>query len=69
LAKSVHDAGWSAFVGMLQYKAALHGRTFAKVDRAFPSFRRTPNRRRRTGGDAKRLWSAGKTGTRARTAR
>ncbi|WP_159007430.1 zinc ribbon domain-containing protein, partial [Streptomyces sp. NRRL S-813] len=31
------DAGWSAFVGMLQYKAALHGRTFAKVDRAFPS--------------------------------
>ncbi|CAM5459206.1 Putative transposase OS=Streptomyces violarus OX=67380 GN=FHS41_003512 PE=3 SV=1 [Streptomyces violarus] len=37
LAKSVHDAGWSAFVGMLEYKAALHGRTFAKVDRAFPS--------------------------------
>lgn len=31
--------------------------------------RRTPNRRRRTGGDAKRLSSAGKTGTRARTAR
>jgi putative transposase len=37
LAKSVHDAGWSAFVGMLEYKAAKHGRTFAKVDRAFPS--------------------------------
>jgi len=37
LAKSLHDAGWSAFVGMLEYKAALHGRTFAKVDRAFPS--------------------------------
>ncbi|MCL6734989.1 RNA-guided endonuclease InsQ/TnpB family protein [Streptomyces neyagawaensis] len=37
LAKSVHDAGWSAFVGMLEYKAALYGRTFAKVDRAFPS--------------------------------
>ncbi|MFM9695422.1 RNA-guided endonuclease InsQ/TnpB family protein [Streptomyces europaeiscabiei] len=37
LAKSVHDAGWSTFVGMLEYKAALHGRTFAKVDRAFPS--------------------------------
>ncbi|MFH0244399.1 RNA-guided endonuclease InsQ/TnpB family protein [Streptomyces sp. HK10] len=36
LAKSVHDAGWSAFVGMLEYKAALHGRTFAKADRAFP---------------------------------
>ncbi|GAB2811505.1 RNA-guided endonuclease InsQ/TnpB family protein [Streptomyces daliensis] len=37
LGKSVHDAGWSAFVGMLEYKAAKHGRTFAKVDRAFPS--------------------------------
>jgi putative transposase len=37
LAKSVHDAGWSAFVGMLEYKATLHGRTFAKVDRFFPS--------------------------------
>ncbi|MFD6323541.1 RNA-guided endonuclease InsQ/TnpB family protein [Streptomyces sp. NPDC058442] len=37
LAKSVHDAGWSAFTRMLQYKAARHGRTFAKVGRAFPS--------------------------------
>ncbi|WGD43051.1 RNA-guided endonuclease InsQ/TnpB family protein [Streptomyces cathayae] len=37
LAKSVHDAGWSAFVGMLEYKAVKHGRTFARVDRAFPS--------------------------------
>lgn len=37
LAKSVHDAGWSAFVCMLEYKAVKHGRTFAKVDRAFPS--------------------------------
>ncbi|MFD5543290.1 zinc ribbon domain-containing protein [Streptomyces sp. NPDC127079] len=37
LAKSVHDAGWSAFAGMLAYKAVKHGRTFAKVDRAFPS--------------------------------
>ncbi|WP_327188956.1 RNA-guided endonuclease TnpB family protein [Streptomyces xinghaiensis] len=37
LAKSVHDAGWSAFVRMLEYKAIKHGRTFARVDRAFPS--------------------------------
>lgn len=37
LAKSVHDAGWSAFVGMLEYKAARYGRTFARVDRFFPS--------------------------------
>ncbi len=37
LAKSVHDAGWARFVAMLEYKAVKHGRTFAKVDRAFPS--------------------------------
>jgi putative transposase len=37
LAKSVHDACWSAFVTMLEYKAARYGRTFAKVDRFFPS--------------------------------
>ncbi|MEO3791225.1 transposase [Nonomuraea sp. B10E15] len=39
LAKSVHDAGWSRFVGMLEYKAHLYGRTFAKVSRWFPSSR------------------------------
>jgi IS605 OrfB family transposase len=39
LARSVHDAGWSMFVGMLEYKAARHGRTFGKVDRWFPSTR------------------------------
>ncbi|GAA3041284.1 transposase [Streptosporangium longisporum] len=37
LAKSVHDAGWSQFVGMLEYKAKRYGRTFARVDRWFPS--------------------------------
>ncbi|WP_141577993.1 RNA-guided endonuclease TnpB family protein [Actinomadura sp. WMMA1423] len=37
LAKSVHDAGWSRFVGMLEYKAARYGRTLGKVDRWFPS--------------------------------
>ncbi|MBA9003214.1 RNA-guided endonuclease InsQ/TnpB family protein [Thermomonospora cellulosilytica] len=37
LAKSVHDAGWAQFTAMLAYKAARHGRTFAKVDRWFPS--------------------------------
>ncbi|WP_067175338.1 RNA-guided endonuclease InsQ/TnpB family protein [Microtetraspora niveoalba] len=37
LAKSVHDAGWSQFVTMLEYKAARHGRHFAKIDRWFPS--------------------------------
>ncbi|MFI7701307.1 RNA-guided endonuclease InsQ/TnpB family protein [Nonomuraea sp. NPDC049480] len=37
LAKSVHDAGWSAFTAMLEYKAKLYGRTFARIDRFFPS--------------------------------
>ncbi|WP_424530190.1 RNA-guided endonuclease InsQ/TnpB family protein [Sphaerisporangium viridialbum] len=37
LAKSVHDAGWSSFVAMLEYKAKLYGRTFARIDRWFPS--------------------------------
>ena len=39
LAKSVHDAGWSQFVNMLEYKAARYGRDFVKVDRFFPSTR------------------------------
>ncbi|GAA0563582.1 RNA-guided endonuclease InsQ/TnpB family protein [Actinomadura livida] len=37
LAKSVHDAGWSQFVSMLEYKAARYDRTFSRVDRWFPS--------------------------------
>jgi len=37
LAKSVHDAGWSAFAGMLEYKAARHGRTFARIGRFEPT--------------------------------
>lgn len=37
LAKSVHDAGWSQFVSMLEYKAIRYGRTFTKVDRFLPS--------------------------------
>ncbi len=39
LAKSVHDAGWATFTAMLEYKTQRYGRTFAKVDRWFPSTR------------------------------
>jgi len=37
MAKSVHDAGWSAFVTMLEYKAERYGRHFGKIGRFVPS--------------------------------
>jgi putative transposase len=39
LAKSVHDAGWSAFVGMVEYKATKHGRVFGRIGRFEPTTR------------------------------
>jgi putative transposase len=37
LAKSVRDAGWSAFVHMLEYKAQRHGREFHRIGRFEPT--------------------------------
>jgi len=37
LAKSVHDAGWSTFVTMLDYKARLYGRDFYRIGRFTPT--------------------------------
>jgi putative transposase len=37
LAKSVHDAGWPAFTGMLEYKARLYGREFHRIGRFEPT--------------------------------
>ncbi|GAA1267871.1 MULTISPECIES: RNA-guided endonuclease TnpB family protein [Streptomyces] len=37
MAKSVHDAGWSQFVTMLEYKAQRYGRTLIKIGRFVPT--------------------------------
>ncbi|MBR5360551.1 MAG: transposase [Lachnospiraceae bacterium] len=37
LGKSVHDNGWGMFVGFLEYKCKLYGKTLIRVDRMYAS--------------------------------
>ena len=37
LARSVHDAGWSQFLRLIEEKAAQYGRTFARIGRFEPT--------------------------------
>lgn len=37
LSVSIHDASWSSFISMLEYKAAWYGRTIVKVSPWYPS--------------------------------
>jgi putative transposase len=46
LAKSVHDAGWTQFVNMIEYKATRAGRTFGKIGRFEPTSQRCSTCRR-----------------------
>jgi putative transposase len=49
LAKSVHDAGWTTFVRLLEAKAIQHGRQVIKVDRWMPTSQTCSSCRHRDG--------------------
>ncbi|MFD7583979.1 RNA-guided endonuclease InsQ/TnpB family protein [Kitasatospora sp. NPDC059811] len=65
MAKSVHDAGWSAFVAMLEYKAARYGRAFHRIGRFEPTSQVCSNCGVKDGPKplGVRVWTCGACGT------
>ncbi len=65
LARSVHDAGWSLFVRLLEEKAARYGRSVVKIGRWFPSSQRCSLCGQADGPKplAVRTWTCGRCGT------
>ncbi len=65
LAKSVHDAGWSAFLNMLEYKAGRHGRELIRIGRFEPTSQVCSHRGVKDGPKPLRVreWTCGDCGT------
>jgi putative transposase len=43
IARAISDASWGKLITQLEYKCEWYGRTFVKIDRWFPSYRRCRN--------------------------
>ncbi|MET8630462.1 RNA-guided endonuclease TnpB family protein [Kitasatospora sp. NPDC004669] len=65
MAKSVYDAGWSAFVTMLEYKAGRYGRAFQRIGRFEPTSQVCSNCGVKDGPKPLgiRVWTCGACGT------
>jgi putative transposase len=65
LAKSVHDAGWAAFIRRLEYKAAQHGRQVVKISRWEPTSQTCSRCSNRDGPQplSRRAWQCNTCGT------
>jgi putative transposase len=65
LAKSVHDAGWAAFIRRLEHKAAQHGRRVVKISRWEPTSQTCSRCSNRDGPQplSRRAWQCNMCGT------
>jgi putative transposase len=65
LAKSVHDAGWAAFIRRLEHKAAQHGRQVVKISRWEPTSQTCSRCGNRDGPQplSRRAWQCNMCGT------